>query len=111
MIRLWPATMAGSSRPIGDGLLVEFASVVDAVACALAHPAGLTHPQHGASGSIVTSAAGRDQPGDVVVQDGDLFGEGVNVAARLERLSEPGGICLTREVRDQLQDKLKLALV
>jgi adenylate cyclase len=96
-------------KTIGDGLLVEFASVVDAVACALAIQ----------QGSIIRNTERPDQLplwlriginlGDVVIQDGDLFGDGVNVAARLERLSEPGGICLTREVRDQLQDRLTLS--
>ena len=96
-------------KTIGDGLLVEFASVVDTVACAIAIQQG-----------VATRYTERpDQPslllriginlGDVIVQDGDLFGEGVNVAARLERLSEPGGICLTREVRDQLQDRFNLS--
>ena len=96
-------------KTIGDGLLVEFASVIDAVTCAL------TIQQ----GSISRSTAHPDQLsfvlriginlGEVVVQDGDLFGEGVNVAARLERLSEPGGICLTREVRDHLQGRFNLS--
>jgi class 3 adenylate cyclase len=84
-------------KTIGDGLMVEFASVVDAVTCAL------TIQQ----GSMSRSMAHSDPPllllrvginlGDGVVQDGDLFGEGVNVAARLKRLSEPGGICLTQD--------------
>jgi class 3 adenylate cyclase/TolB-like protein/tetratricopeptide (TPR) repeat protein len=95
-------------KTIGDGLLVEFASVIDAVACAMAIQ----------QGSISRNTAHPDQPslllraginlGEVVVQEGDLFGEGINIAARLERLSEPGGICLTREVRDHLQDRFNL---
>jgi adenylate cyclase len=44
--------------------------------------------------------------GDVIVEDGDLFGDGVNVAARLEALSEPGGLCISRTVRDHIRDKL-----
>ncbi len=96
-------------KTIGDGLMVEFASVVDAVTCAL------TIQQ----GSMSRNMAHPDPPllllrvginlGEVVVQDGDLFGEGVNVAARLERLSKPGGICLTREVRDHLQGRFNLS--
>ena len=44
--------------------------------------------------------------GDVIVEDGDIFGDGVNVAARLEALAEPGGLCISRMVRDQIRDKL-----
>ena len=44
--------------------------------------------------------------GDVIVEDNDIFGDGVNVAARLEALAEPGGICISRTVRDQIRDKL-----
>jgi adenylate cyclase len=92
-------------KTIGDGLLVEFASVIDAVACALTIQQGsmsrnMAHPDQ----SSLLLRVGINL-GDVVVQDGDLFGEGVNVAARLERLSAPGGICLTREVRGHLQGR------
>ena len=48
--------------------------------------------------------------GDVMVEDDDLFGDGVNVAARLEGLAEPGGICLSRAARDQVQDRLDVGL-
>jgi adenylate cyclase len=96
-------------KTIGDGLLVEFASVVDAVACALVIQQGsITRNTERPDQSSLLLRIGINL-GDVVVQDGDLFGEGVNVAARLERLSEPGGICLTREVRDQLQDRFNLS--
>jgi adenylate cyclase len=47
--------------------------------------------------------------GDVIAEDEDIFGDGVNVAARLEALAEPGGICLSRVVRDQVRDRLDLA--
>ena len=49
--------------------------------------------------------------GDVIVEDGDIFGDGVNVAARLEALAEPGGVCVSRVVRDQVRDKLNVAFV
>lgn len=44
--------------------------------------------------------------GDIIVEDGDIFGDGVNVAARLEALAEPGGVCISRTVRNQIRDKL-----
>jgi adenylate cyclase len=90
----------------GDGMLVEFPSVVDAVRCAV-------------EVQRVMAARNSEVPterriefriginlGDVIVEDGDIFGDGVNVAARLEALAEPGGICISRVVRDQIRDKL-----
>jgi len=47
--------------------------------------------------------------GDIIIDDSDIFGDGVNVAARLEALAEPGGVCVSRMVRDQVRDKLALA--
>jgi len=90
----------------GDGMLVEFPSVVDAVRCAV-------------EVQRVMAARNSEVPtgrrievriwinlGDVIVEDGDIFGDGVNVAARLEALAELGGICISRVVRDQIRDKL-----
>lgn len=93
-------------KTTGDGLLAEFASAVDAVACAI---------------TIQRGVASRNDPlpdekrlqfriginlGDVIVEADDIFGDGVNVAARLESLCEPGGLCISRAVRDQVRDKL-----
>ena len=93
-------------KTTGDGLLVEFASVVDAVKCAV---------------DIQRGMAGRNHPvpwdrrlvfpiglnlGDVIVQNGDLYGDGINVAARLEALAEPGGICLSASAQEQVRDKI-----
>ena len=75
-------------KKMGDGLLVEFASVVDA----------------DQNGNIVFRIG--INIGDVIVQDDDVFGDGVNVAARLEGLADPGGICISRSARDQIRDKL-----
>jgi adenylate cyclase len=95
-------------KTVGDGLLVEFASVIDAVTSALIIQQGSMSRNAAHSGQSSLLLRVGINLGEVVVQDGDLFGEGVNVAARLERLSEPGGICLTREVRDHLQDRFNL---
>jgi len=96
-------------KTTGDGLLVEFPSVVDAVACAVA---------------MQTNLDGRnaDQPeewrmryriginlGDIVIEGDDIFGDGVNIAARLEGLAEAGGICISGDVFRQVRNKLDLA--
>src|SRR5271163_4714132 len=93
----------------GDGLLSEFASVVDAVRCAVEVQRAMTER------NIDVPADNRIEfriginIGDIIVDKGDIFGDGVNVAARLEALAEPGGICVSRVVRDQIRDKLDFA--
>src|SRR5437868_12778969 len=93
-------------KTTGDGLLVEFASVVDAVRCA-------TEVQRGMIDRDADLTAERRirfrigvNLGDIIAEGDDIFGDGVNVAARLEALAEPGGICISRTVRDQIRDKL-----
>jgi len=93
-------------KTTGDGVLAEFASVVDAVRCA---------------GEIQRAMANRDLDlaeerrlrfrigvnlGDVIADGGDIYGDGVNIAARLEGLAEPGGICVSGTVRDHVGDRL-----
>jgi adenylate cyclase len=92
----------------GDGFLAEFASVVDAVHCAVEVQRAMadrnkgTPPEHRIEFRIGINL------GDVIVEEHDIFGDGVNVAARLEALAEPGGICVSRVVRDQVRDRLEL---
>jgi adenylate cyclase len=96
-------------KTTGDGLLAEFASAVDAVRCAI---------------EIQTEMAGRNageaehryilfrigvNVGDIVEQDGDIFGDGVNIAARLEAIAEPGGICVSARVQEDVVGKVDLA--
>jgi adenylate cyclase len=88
-------------KVMGDGILVEFASVVDAVACAAAW-------QRGATGDDLCFRIGINI-GDVIVEGEDIHGNGVNVAARLEGLADPGGICLSGSVHDEVRGKLDLA--
>src|SRR5437899_4986307 len=96
-------------KTTGDGLLVEFASVVDALRCAvevqsvLAESNAPLPPDH-----RIAFRIGIHQ-GDIVVEDGDIFGDGVNVAARLEGLAEPGGICVSARVQEDAAGKLDLA--
>src|SRR6202047_4235453 len=93
-------------KTTGDGVLAEFASVVDAVRCA---------------GEIQRAMADRDLDfaeerrlrfrigvnlGDVIADSGDIYGDGVNIAARLEALAEPGGLCISRTARDHIGDRL-----
>ena len=85
---------------MGDGILAEFASVVDAVTCAVAW-------QNHLAEEALRFRIGVNL-GDVIVEDGDIYGNGVNVAARLEALAEPGGICLSGTVHDEVKHKLKL---
>jgi TolB-like protein/class 3 adenylate cyclase/Flp pilus assembly protein TadD len=92
----------------GDGVLVEFASAVNAIECAVAVQ------QRWADANTVLPADKRIELriginlGDVVVEGGDLFGDGVNVAARLQEVAEPGGICVAASVRDQVRGKVTL---
>jgi class 3 adenylate cyclase len=90
----------------GDGLLAEFPSVVDAVRCAVEVQWAMRDRNLGTPEDKRISFRVGVNIGDVIAEDGDIYGEGVNVAARLEALSEPGGICISRTVRDQIRDKL-----
>ena len=92
----------------GDALLVEFNSAVEAVRCATEIQAALaTRNEHLAPGEKMLFRIGINL-GDVIVQGGDLLGDGVNVAARIQTATEPGGICISGSVYDQIQNKLSL---
>ena len=90
----------------GDGLLAEFASVVDAVRCAAEVQRGMLDREPEVADERRIRFRIGINLGDVIAEGGDIFGDGVNVAARLEALAEPGGICVSRVVRDQIRDKL-----
>src|SRR4051794_38808969 len=94
-------------KTTGDGLLVEFASVIDALRCAIEWQTGMTEHNAGRSDRIEFRIG--INVGDVVVEDGDIFGDGVNVAARLEGLAEPGGICVSARVQEDAAGRLDLA--
>jgi class 3 adenylate cyclase/pimeloyl-ACP methyl ester carboxylesterase len=96
-------------KTTGDGMLVEFASVIDAVGCAV-----------GVQRSMLTRNIGIPEDkqiifriginiGDIIIDGDDIFGDGVNIAARLETLCEPGGICISRAANDQIRDKLSIS--
>jgi len=93
-------------KTTGDGLLLEFASVVDAVRCAVDIQRGMAERNAGVSPEQQIDFRVGINVGDIIIDDDDIFGDGVNVAARLQTLAEPGGICVSRVVRDQVLDKL-----
>src|SRR5437016_2259898 len=93
----------------GDGLLVEFASVVDAVRCAVEVQREMALRNAAVPAERRIEFRMGINLGDIIIDDGDIFGDGVNVAARLEALAEPGNICVSRVVRDQVRDKLAFA--
>jgi adenylate cyclase len=96
-------------KTTGDGILVEFASVVDALRCAAEVQRGITERNADlSSDSRIEFRIGIHQ-GDIVVEDGDIFGDGVNVAARLEALAEPGGICVSARVQEDAAGRLDLS--
>jgi len=90
----------------GDGLLAEFPSVVDAVRCAAEVQRGVLDREPGLPDERRIRFRIGINLGDVIVESDDIFGDGVNVAARLEAVAEPGGICISRMVRDQIRGKL-----
>jgi TolB-like protein/class 3 adenylate cyclase/Tfp pilus assembly protein PilF len=96
-------------KTTGDGILAEFPSVVEAVACAVAMQRGMPERNAGTpEDQRIAFRVGIHQ-GDIIVEEGDIFGDGVNVAARLEGLAEPGGICVSARVQEDAAGKLDLA--
>jgi len=93
-------------KTTGDGLLIEFPSVVEAVACAVAVQRGMTDRNDSVREEQRIVFRVGVNLGDIIVEDGDIHGDGVNVAARLEALAEPGGICVSGTVRDHIGDRL-----
>jgi len=96
-------------KTTGDGMLVEFASVVDAVRCAVEIQREMAERNADVPSDQRIEYRVGINVGDIIIDAGDIFGDGVNVAARLEALAEPGGICVNRIVRDQVRDKLDIA--
>ena len=96
-------------KTTGDGLLVEFASVVDALRCATDWQRAMMERTACVSPAQRIEFRIGINVGDVVVEDGDIFGDGVNVAARLEALAEPGGICVAARVQEDAAGRLDLA--
>jgi TolB-like protein/class 3 adenylate cyclase/Tfp pilus assembly protein PilF len=93
-------------KTTGDGFLVEFASVVDAVHCAVEMQRVMAKRNAGIPVDRRIEFRIGINLGDIISEGRDIYGDGVNIAARLEALAEPAGICISRVVRDQIRDKL-----
>ena len=105
-----PAIAARGGRIVktmGDGFLLEFASAIQAVECAVEIQRGLAEINRDRAKPFALRIG--VNVGDIMVENGDVFGDGVNVAARLEGLADPGGICLSRSAHDQVRDKVRFA--
>jgi TolB-like protein/Tfp pilus assembly protein PilF len=96
-------------KVMGDGVLVEFTSAVNAVACAVALQQRMAEANEGIAADRQIVLRIGINVGDVIVEGGDIYGDGVNIAARLQEMSEPGGICIAGAVYDQVETKLALA--
>ena len=93
---------------MGDGALLEFASVVDAVDCGIAiQDAFVDRNAAARDGKTVHLRIGINL-GDIIIEGGDIYGDGINVAARLEAIAEPGTICISGTVFDQVKDKIEI---
>jgi len=95
----------------GDSVVADFGSAVDAVECAVAVQDAIAKENaNRPEGEQMRFRIGVHL-GDVIVDEGNLFGDGVNIAARLQALAQPGGICLSGVVRDQIGTRLPVALI
>ena len=95
-------------KTTGDGMLIEFPSIVEAVACAVAVQRGMAERNVSTpEDQRIVFRVGVNL-GDIIIDGDDIHGDGVNIAARLEGLAEPGGICVSAIVHDQIRDKLDL---
>jgi adenylate cyclase len=106
-----PAIARSKGRIIkttGDGMLVEFQSVTEALNCAVDFQQRMARRNRDMPPARTLLYRIGINIGDVIVEDRDIFGDGVNVAARLEALAEPGGICISAAVRDQVGDRLSI---
>jgi adenylate cyclase len=93
---------------MGDGLLAEFASVIEAVECAASMQRGMAQRNSGLPSDRRIDIRIGLHVGDVIVEDGDRHGDAVNIAARLQQLAEPGGICVSRPVMEHVKQKVAL---
>jgi adenylate cyclase len=96
-------------KTTGDGLLVEFASVVDAVRCAVAVQQAIPERNTGVAAENHIELRIGINLGDVIIEDEDIYGDGVNIAARIEALADAGGVLVANTVHDHVRDRLPFA--
>jgi class 3 adenylate cyclase len=97
-------------KTTGDGILIEFPSVVEAVACAITVQRGMAERNAGTpEDQRIVFRVGVNLGDIIIAEDNDIHGDGVNVAARLEGIAEPGGICISGTVRDHIGGRLDVA--
>ena len=105
-----PAIAAYKGRIVkttGDGMLVEFASAVDAVTCAVATQRKMAERAASAIGAKIQFRIGINV-GDIIIDGDDIFGDGVNIASRLEGIAQPGGVCISSSAYEQVQGKVNV---
>ena len=95
-------------KTTGDGMLVEFASAVDAARCAVEVQRGVADQNAGVPPNVRIQFRIGIHVGDIIFDDNDIFGDGVNIAARLEGIAEPGGICISDDTQRQIRGKIDL---
>ena len=96
-------------KTTGDGLLLEFSSVVDAVRCAVEVQRGMAGRNQGIAPDRRLDFRIGINVGDIIIDGDDIFGDGVNVAARLQEIAVPGGICIAQSVHDNIRNKIETA--
>src|ERR1700726_3614668 len=96
-------------KTTGDGMLVEFASAVDAARCAVEVQQEMAEQNTGVPPELKIEFRIGIHVGDIIIDDNDIFGDGVNIAARLEGIAEPGGVCVSDDAHRQIRGKIDIA--
>src|SRR5450759_2007029 len=107
-----PAIAAHRGRIVkttGDGMLVEFASAVDAARCAVEVQRGMAGQNTHVPQDLRIEFRIGVHVGDIIIDDNDIFGDGVNIAARLEGIAEPGGVCISDDAQRQIRGKVDIS--
>ena len=97
-------------KTTGDGLLLTFPSIVEAVSCAVAMQSGMARRNRNVAADVRIEFRIGINLGDVILEKGDVFGDGVNIAARLEQIAPPGGVCLSEDAYRQVRGKLEIPI-
>jgi adenylate cyclase len=95
-------------KTTGDGMLVEFASAVDAARCAVEVQRGMAGQNADVLQEVRLEFRIGIHVGDIIIDDNDIFGDGVNIAARLEGIAEPGGVCISDDAQRQIRGKVDI---